>query len=1202
MEAPQNSVAKHVSLLPTAQEFLGDLLPETDQILLAEPNIVPTAPEPLIKEEQNFQNVTSDYVIDNIQDFRIDRYFRIVSPHIHSTVANFRARERTGNLKFKIILTCEFTTPLATDIVEAHFNRPFEDILTMNNFPVAMKSAEEEFRAWLDRFQERGSGFTFERIIKTRVRLSRTTALRASSYFPYSFPEKRSILNIRNEDNKCFLWSIIAKLFPPPDTCHNKTRVSNYTPYENRFNMNGITYPVALKDIPRFEKQHPGLAINVFALEKPDDSKTLYPVYISNASAEIVVDLLYLEKDGNTHYCLIKDLNSFLSSAKNYAFPCRNCLQVFRIEQALLSHREKCVSHNYCKVVLPALPETPLPETPHGSRSDSATLSFSNPHFCSRIPVVFYADFETVNRPISTSQPSPDVSYNRPILKQEIMSMGYQIVSDHTNLISSQYVSHTGKDVAKIFVESMVSLYRSLSRKMKTFTAKPIPCRNVPPSYHEAKECYMCHRPFGKKVIDHCHYTGAFRGAACQSCNTREGKASKIIPVFFHNGSGFDFHFIVNELVRHENQYDKVTILPRTTENYISISYGNYNTKLVFLDSYRFTLKSLADIARSLEPEDFRLLRQAFPEDWQLLTQKGIYPYEYIDSLEKLQESSLPPLSSFYSTLTESTPSPADYSRAQKVWNTFGCKTLLDYHDLYLKTDVLILADAFEKFRHFFLSRHSIDPCYCYSAPGLTWQCGFRFTGINLDLLTDYDMLLTFEKGIRGGFSGVLGQRYVKANNPYLPDYDSRKPSNYLLYLDANNLYGWAMSQPLPTGDFRWEDPLYFWNHCNAYGSYPYVPGRGYVFEVDLLYNPSSKLRTKRFPLAPESKTIQPEDLSEYQRILLEAEGQTVGKVTKLLLDLKSKRNYVVHYRLLQYYLKLGLQVTYIHRIISFKEEPWLSRYIDFNTTQRTKATSAFEKDLWKLMNNAFYGKTLENIRDRKQVKLTSSAEEARKMFSKPNYKDHVIFSPDLLAILTNVTSIKFNKPIYLGMCILDFSKLLMYQFYYEVIDKLWPDTSIIGFDTDSYFLNIKTEDVYKDMEKIKETYLDTADYPKDHPLFYGKNKKVIGKFKDELNGAPMSELVFLRSKAYSFRVGGAGPQETKRLKGIGRTTVKKYVTFDDYKNTLFSGLFSYRKMYTMNSSSHEMYVREINKKALSAYDDKRWIADDGIETLPYGW
>ena len=386
-----------------------------------------------------------------------------------------------------------------------------------------------------------------------------------------------------------------------------------------------------------------------------------------------------------------------------------------------------------------------------------------------------------------------------------------------------------------------------------------------------------------------------------------------------------------------------------------------------------------------------------------------------------------------------------------------------------------------------------------------------------------------FENGIRGGYSGVLGDRYVKANNKYLEDYDSSKSSNYLLYLDANNLYGWAMSQKLPTGDFKWEaGTSYNWRNP--------PDERGCIVECDLEYPLNTKFKTQKFPLAPEKLKIRKEDLPEYQVNCLSTEYKKIGNVTKLILNLKDKEKYVIHYELLKYYEFLGLKVKKIHKIVSFKQEAWLKKYINFNTEQRTQASSGFEKDLWKLMNNAFYGKTMENIRSRVNVKILNTHEEARRMFSKPTYKDHVVFNDNLIAVLNNIPSVKFDKLIYLGMCILDYSKLLMYQFYYERINKLWPRNQIIGFDTDSFFINIETEDVYEDMKLIQDE-LDTSNYPSDHFLYLIKNMKVIGKFKDELGGAIMSELIFLRSKAYVYLVEN---KDVKKLKGISKATIKK--------------------------------------------------------------
>ena len=191
-------------------------------------------------------------------------------------------------------------------------------------------------------------------------------------------------------------------------------------------------------------------------------------------------------------------------------------------------------------------------------------------------------------------------------------------------------------------------------------------------------------------------------------------------------------------------------------------------------------------------------------------------------------------------------------------------------------------------------------------------------------------------------------------------------------------------------------------------------------------YSLNTKFKTQRFPLAPEKLKIRKEDLSDYQKNILEIEDKKIDNVPKLILNLKDKEKYVMHYELLKYYEFLGLKVKKIHTIISFKQEAWLKKYINFNIEQRTQALSEFEKDLWKLMINAFYGKTMENIRGRVSINLLETEQEARTMFSKPTCEDHVVFNDNLIAVLNNVPSVKFDKPIYLGMCILDYSKLLM--------------------------------------------------------------------------------------------------------------------------------------------------------------------------------
>jgi len=277
------------------------------------------------------------------------------------------------------------------------------------------------------------------------------------------------------------------------------------------------------------------------------------------------------------------------------------------------------------------------------------------------------------------------------------------------------------------------------------------------------------------------------------------------VPVKFHNLSGYDAHLFVKNLnMMGEGDID---CIPNTEELYISFSKCIYDDekkfkyKIRFIDSFRFLPASLDKLAGNLEPNQFKHARETFSDECDLLLRKGVFPYDWFDSLEKLKETKLPPKEEFYSKLNDSETSDSDYEHAQKVWNHFGMKTFREYHDLYLKTDVL-LADIFESFRGVSMENYKLDPCWYYTAPGLAWDACLKKTGVKLELLSDINMLLMIEKGIRGGVS-MISKRYSKANNKYMKNFDPTKQSKFIQYFDANKLYRWAMSQPLPLNNFK---------------------------------------------------------------------------------------------------------------------------------------------------------------------------------------------------------------------------------------------------------------------------------------------------------------------------------------------------------------------------------------------------------------
>ena len=271
-------------------------------------------------------------------------------------------------------------------------------------------------------------------------------------------------------------------------------------------------------------------------------------------------------------------------------------------------------------------------------------------------------------------------------------------------------------------------------------------------------------------------------------------------------------------------------------------------------------------------------------------------------------------------------------------------------------------------------------------------------------------------------------------------------------------------------------------------------------------------------------------------------EWNKIKKCNKLVCDVHNKKNYVVHTKALKQALN-GFILTKVHRVIQFNQKAWLKPYIDMNTKLRTEAKNDFEKDFFKLMNNAVFGKTMENVRKHRDIKLVTTDKRRNQLASEPNYRAAKCFSENLMAIEMKKTKVKMNKPIYLGMSILDISKTLMYEFWYDYIKPKYQDKAKLCYmDTDSFVIHIKTEDFYEDIANDVEKWFDTSNYDENdkRPLPIGKNKKVVCLFKDELGGRIMKELVGLRAKIYAYLL----DDDTEYKKAKGKKSVKIIKTY----------------------------------------------------------
>ena len=897
------------------------------------------------------------------------------------------------------------------------------------------------------------------------------------------------------------------------------------------------------------------------------------------------INLLLIGQAGKLHYTWIKNLNRLLydqSKHKERKHFCERCLHGYSREDLLEAHRPECKGIGQTAVRV---------EMPEEGKNK---LTFQNYHKQLSAPYIIYADFEALTTKIQGVVLDPTKSNTQKTQYHETCSYCYIVVRCDGQ--TEPPMEYRGPNAAEHFLKALQAEEQKIKKVLSSPKAMNM-TREDWQAYKSATFCHVCEKTLdGDCVRDHCHITGKYRGAAHNTCNLKLRLSPKTttIPVVFHNLRGYDSHLLMQSISKVDG---RISCIANNTEKYISFSLG----QLRFIDSMQFLLASLDKLVTANQPDVFKITAQYEPnqERRELLMQKGIYPYEYMDSWERFTEPILPPKEAFYSKLSDTHISDKDYIHAQNVWNAFDCTTLGDYHDLYNRTDVLLLADVFETFRKTCLRQYGLDPAHYYTSPGLSWDALLKKTGIELQLLTDYDQHLFIEKGLRGGIS-MVSKRHARANNPSVETYDPQKPNSHILYLDANNLYGWAMSQPLPVGNFRWLDDEELHKLIAGIRNHPADSAEGIILEVDLEYPQHLHRVHNGYPLAPERMVVQKEWMSEYQHNLL-SNGVSPTEVLKLVPNLRNKEKYVLHYRNLQLYLSLGMRLTKIHRALCFNQKPWMEPYIRMNTELRKKAANDFEKDLYKLMNNSVFGKTMENLRKRVNVKLVRGSEEdkLRRLIASPAFARANIFDDNLAAIQMHKSHLILNRPVYVGMSILDLSKHLMYDFYYNQIKAQYGEhCQLLYTDTDSLLLEIETEDVYKDMAKHADLY-DTSGFPQDHPLYSTVNKKVLGKMKDECAGRPIEEYVGLRPKMYSILE--ANGSNIKKAKGVKKTTVKKHIRHEQYKEALFAKQTFHHGMDVLRSEHHQIYGMHQNKISLSPFDSKRWISENGVDTLAFG-
>lgn len=1165
------------------------------------------------------------------------------------SIFNNEITNNSKNLKINCFITIKFEMDVGEDDdVENGIFFFNSDLFTLNTkFKIEdnLNDIEGQFKENIDKINKSGSGKAFIRVIQMDINISKS-----KNIFGGNFTEledkiklKRACINIKNKDQKCFLWSLLASKYY---TIEKKIEVRYYKKYLDKIVVpENATFPVNIDDIESWENAN-DMRINVFSL---NDELELIPEYTRQKNNKNLVNLL-LYKD---HYIWLKDIDRFEASksAHHSKYRCEHCLNgVFNTQKNLENHIKTCFSDTIVtKEDLPTKNKDDIMK--FRNKSNEFTHPF---HVC--------ADFE------STLEKYNDVSEGNTKKYQKHVANSYGLlyncIHDEYSKEISIYNNSDPELVVKNFVEELEELAKySYDLTQKNKSTKNIIMSDIQKNEHyKSKKCSECKSDYTKennKCAHHDHINGQFISSICYKCNIQL-QYKKFMPVYLHNMKSYDAHLFIGALFKYgyqQTENENITVIPNTAEKYISISkniqVGTYLKdgiekpimyEIRFLDTIAFMASSLDSLSSDLRKgchDDIIKLRKTFKntskqfkddEEFMMMIQKGVYPYDYIDNYERLNETRLPYKKDFYSKLNNSQISDDDYRTAYTVWKKFNCKTMMDYHNLYLKTDVLLLMDIWENFRMVCSQAYSLDPEYYYTCCSLSWDAMLKLSGVKLELITDAEIYEFFEKSIRGGQSQI-STRQALANNKYMENYDEKKEKSFISYFDANNLYGWSQCQFLPFKNFRWnyqqdetkideinidwnkdkiqeKELVYLRDENNEiikkeidveYIDPKYILSlgdkdeKGYELEVSIHLPDNMHDHMNNYPMFPENVSVKKENLNTWQQ-----ENYRQSSIKKLILSFTDKDKYIVNYRYLKLALTLGYKLVKVHRVLEFSQTNFLESYILLNTKLRIEASkekNSFKVSFFKMMVNSCYGKTMEDIKKRINFRLINTEDQALKV---KNMTKFIILSPNLVGLHIKKMKIKLCKPIYLGSTILDDSKFLMCNFHYNFMLKQIDRKNIdlLMTDTDSLCYHIKNEDIYEIMHKNKHEF-DLSNFPENHFIYNSTNEKIIGKMKDESPEKVITEFVGLRSKLYSFTVDGEDESHNK-CKGI-KTYVAKKLTIDEYRNTLETNEPLKKVQNSFRSYDHQLFTEETLKVALSAMDDKVFIEKCYLKTINFG-
>lgn len=1137
-------------------------------------------------------------------------------------------------LKFSLIVQGKFVKydELGAVITEAAvYLRSSSKNLFLSDAPKIrhnINSCFSEIEARHDGFLHNGSGWSLAGITYLNIEVGKLSFVGGCSDIELDLgtSKKKWVLNVESTKNDCFLNAVALAFLPPQVLEYDIKRLSIIAQnFAKRFNIKGLKFPFNVNQVRKFEKKNSELkfAVNVYT----EIDGRIIPIHKSSMVKAKKTVHLFLQRvhKRQHHYVFIKDLNKFFQAKNLRRFLCGNCLTSFTTEACLKVHTELCNKVDPIKVIYP---------------EDNTTVRFSSFEKQTLQPIFGACDFEASLVPVSRKENGvkhncKNCEINGPIslcrhkthdIHEQIPTTYCITLIDKTGKIifektESDYINVMEKFFNTLrYIENQFIPLLQQNRYKSDYTLKEIQ------SVYDASVCYLCKLPFqsqfkGKrKVKDHCHYSGEFLGAAHSDCNWKR-TVNRNIPIFIHNFQNYDSQFIMQGLKYNDSS---VAGIPYNMEKFRTLNIG----RVTFVDSLQLLPASIDVLVNNLTQNGHKFeiidqipLFKRFSLFKKSLLKKGVYPYEWAKSVLQLeQKRKWPKHKHFYSTLKQSNITQEEYEHGKRVFKEFQCKNMLDYCHLYCRLDTILLLEIMCQFREDVFSEFGLDCTKYISAPQLAFDSMLKGLDEPIYLMTDPNMILMCEQNVRGGVAFV-GERHVKCRGlekeigKHFPNetvderfqrIDNKKCTDLLAMFDAVALYSYCQTLYLPWGGYEWCSVFEIERLQRELDNIVPSSSIGFILEVDLEYPSQLHNLHSSFPMISEKKTITFSDLSKYsQRAYTALNGKSAAeryKSEKLVTDFSPKTKYVVHYRNLQTYLRAGIKLKKIHRVIKFIQKPYLKKFIEKCAQKRAAAKTEFLKMLFKLFSNSVYGKFLQDNRKHMEAKVCTKYNTFAKYYNSPLYKGHRIVSDKVVTVYTKKSHVKLDRLYATGFSILELSKNHMISSWYNFfLPNLDNNATVVLTDTDSFLIHVKNMS-RSQLFTALENALDFSNYPPNNPKHTNKFKGIPGYFKDENAGNYLTEVVGLKAKCYILKVLAQNAPNVlnKKVtcKGVQKRARDK-LTMSQFRSVLKKFKSINADCYNIRTKSNHLYTQKLQKIALSTSDDKRHLKSCGIHTIP---